>query len=720
MLFESLLLVHFFEISITFANEIAANISNTSGDYYFLTNNGNYDKSISCSNPSGCYVECNGYHACKSFNITAHSTNWLTLKCHGGSACYQMNLLDGPIYDANIECISSEDNSCQYAKFSLITTNVVTLECNNYIDSSTYSDYSSSGSCYGATLHAEYTNKVYINCNGTADCRSFKLYANYTSSQITINSNGYESLYQSKIYSANSGELEINCNNGSSCSHINIYPPYNMEYGFTLNCISIPYSCSSVHITVPRSDTFKNNYMQLLCPRTSVFTQSCDVQWTCLDIGTSTSTSTSFSSSHALYTCDNDDCCPWINFGYIQQSIKIFQKVPNSIQPNIINSSGEFYILDNSNSYKQILCGNSIGCYIDCTVHDSCNSATIYASLTNYLSLNCNSKSGCYKIYIQDGPINQADIQCTSKFGQSCYYGAFLMHDTKSVNLQCDQQDYSNSQSYGSCYGVSVWAHLAESVSINCNSYYDCSNAQFVLDFVSKQVIIVGNGYKSLSSSNIGASKATSLNVSCNSGYACSHTNIYPPYHTIHDFNLICSSLSSYSCYYTNIYVQNNTVTVNNYMQLTCAYNLDYYYTCDVQFHCIDEGLTTDITYSNIDSRYKCSNNNCCGIDDDNVNTNSSTLAVIFVICFIGGIFVICYLLVRKVKQQNQNVANVMTTIKNTIIATFQQNQQTHPVLLNSGPHAPITHAPIAHAPIAHAPIAHAPIAHAPIAHAPI
>eukprot|EP01084_Bolivina_argentea_P283085 484733_1 len=334
----TLLCFDFMQISVN-ASIITPNISNATGEYYYLTNDADYSKNITCGNPSGCYIICGENDACKTSSINAIASNILDLVCSGSSSCDSMNLISGPINTANIQCISPSGLACKSATFTMSSTNNINVECD------TDTTLNTLGNCYYINIHAENAHQVNINCAGRYDCRFGDFHLGSVSSTVTINGNGYGSLNSANVYAANSNKLVINCNNGYSCYLTNIEPPYSQAYAFILFCTSVPYSCSTVDISVPSSLAITNNYMELICGRSPYFNDNCEVGWICPDLSTGISTFTTYIyGSYSSYQCNDNDCCPWTDPNSMLQLTTKPETLPNSIQPTISNSTGEWYI----------------------------------------------------------------------------------------------------------------------------------------------------------------------------------------------------------------------------------------------------------------------------------------------------------------------------------------------------------------------------------------
>ncbi len=78
-----ILLLYFNALNNINGAPVSADITNTTGDYYFLYKGTNNNKEIACINLAGCYIKCIDQDSCDTANITASSTNYLTLICEG-------------------------------------------------------------------------------------------------------------------------------------------------------------------------------------------------------------------------------------------------------------------------------------------------------------------------------------------------------------------------------------------------------------------------------------------------------------------------------------------------------------------------------------------------------------------------------------------------------------------------------------------------------------
>eukprot|EP01084_Bolivina_argentea_P110228 196883_1 len=126
-----------------------------------------------------------------------------------------------------------------------------------------------------------------------------------------------------------------------------------------------------------------------------------------------------------------------------------------SVLPTVSNTTGEYYLLlYDSNYNKEITCSHPKLCMIICTNANSCETSIINATATNNLTLQCNGKESCKSATISAGPQIQADIYCTANLGSACSSAVFIMNDTPTVNLKCD-----NDGSTTSCWCTNCCAH---------------------------------------------------------------------------------------------------------------------------------------------------------------------------------------------------------------------------------------------------------------------
>eukprot|EP01084_Bolivina_argentea_P005325 10064_1 len=84
---------------------ITATTVNSTGEYYILSTTTISRKPIYCNIASGCYIECIAESSCASAYIYAGKTNNLTLICSGKSSCTDIYITEGPMFEANIDCI---------------------------------------------------------------------------------------------------------------------------------------------------------------------------------------------------------------------------------------------------------------------------------------------------------------------------------------------------------------------------------------------------------------------------------------------------------------------------------------------------------------------------------------------------------------------------------------------------------------------------------------
>eukprot|EP01083_Nonionella_stella_P022614 62533_1 len=305
--------------------------------------------------------------------------------------------------------------------------------------------------------------------------------------------------------------------------------------------------------------------------------------------------------------------------------------------PTVTNTTGEYYLFTTSETSapsRTIVCGNAAGCFIKCSGELSCASTTISASGTSNLVLRCLNRYACRTLTIADGPTNTADIQCVSQFGYACagysgsyssnYYSTFGLTNTPNVTIVCDQEITTDSTDGGSCYGLTVYAQNADTVSIDCMYTDDCYGSSFYVDSVTTSISIIGYGETSLYETYIDGSNANQLSVECNGNSACANAEIYPPYHSEYALSIFCLSIV-WSCRYIEIHLPNSDTFVTNFMEMICPpANLELN-ACDFSFYCDDLSTTNYMTRSySVDT---CSTPHCCPWTDYD-NIIQSTTAV--------------------------------------------------------------------------------------------
>ncbi len=294
------LLLYQFTVDVHATLMVAANTSNATADYYYLSNDGINDKEVLCSNVEECFVECLEASSCLNAIINATACNSFTfIRCaYNGCAG---TVVYGPKLEANI-------NNGWYAgvEFHFNTTNII-----NY-----------NGAGYPISLHAANAQQVYITCNS---CDDSSFYLQNVSQIIEIDVQQTGSIRGSFIDASNANKLEIICMGGAeSCNAVSVWPPHKHEYGFTIYCSSIRKACQSITVHVA-SNEYVNNYMQLICSRQWSHSENtnydydwddiCNIQWQCHDINITehwnSNTSTVYQAILGGYGCDSDVCCPW-------------------------------------------------------------------------------------------------------------------------------------------------------------------------------------------------------------------------------------------------------------------------------------------------------------------------------------------------------------------------------------------------------------------------
>eukprot|EP01083_Nonionella_stella_P311233 1109040_1 len=443
-------------------NSITPTTDDATGQYYTITAVSTHLLAISCTNTAGCFIECTDTNACNSFTIYAGDTDYLGLICSGTSSCSGIYITEGPKVEANISCSASDGYACKEAIFMIRNTSNINLICSSQWDEMDQS--SITGNCYDSELWAQDAVNVNIDCAGFQDCYSMDVYVHYVSESAVITAN-QNSLHYANIYAGSATYLEVQCSARSACEEIDIYPPYSAPYAFKMYCAAITESCYGANIVVPQSTGYTTNYMELICARTNQRSSACDVDFWCLDLSTTaSSTSMTYSASYSYsnrFICGNTICCPWASQGafgdYTAQSTFTRTILPNSITPTTDDTTGQYYtITAASTDLLAISCTNVAGCYIECTDTNACDSFTVYAGDTDYLQLICSGQSSCTGIYITEGPKVEANISCAVSTGYACQHAVFIMTNTSSVNLICDSQydAIHPSDNTGNCHSV--------------------------------------------------------------------------------------------------------------------------------------------------------------------------------------------------------------------------------------------------------------------------
>eukprot|EP01084_Bolivina_argentea_P298358 514130_1 len=564
---------------------VSPTISNSSGEYYILSNDGNSNKQITCSHSSLCYIECLDTNSCESSTVNAAQTTNLILKCNGRYSCQTSSISNGPQIEANIFCTAYNGYACKQSTFFLNTTNIVNLNCDNDVLSPVgcstglnLGDYEHGG-CYGVTLWAQNSEKVNVECSDY-DCQRAIFHVESVRNKTMLTSSGEYGLYAAYIYGANAHELDINCNNCGACLYLEIFPPYQSEYVFSLYCVAEYHSCSAIDITIPKSYEFTDNYMELISPRTNRHTLG--IRWYCEDLSGCNScfTSTLYNSINQRFECNDADCCPWTDPNNMIKNTTNPAIIPQTILPTITNETGEYYILSSSTTATPIYCKNVEGCYIECNEQSSCDNAYIYAAESNYLTLICSQRNSCNKIYITAGSMIETNIYCTSFLGYACSEATFIMNETPIVNLLCDNDvslpvyndPYSpainHDLEYGGCYSVALWAQNSEKVNVECSDY-DCQRAIFHVESVRNKTMLTSSGEYGLYAAYIYGANAHELIVNCNRTGACLYLEIFPPYQSQWIFSLNCAA-EYQSCSAIDITIPKSYTFTTNYMELIC------------------------------------------------------------------------------------------------------------------------------------------------------
>ncbi len=126
-----------------------------------------------------------------------------------------------------------------------------------------------------------------------------------------------------------------------------------------------------------------------------------------------------------------------------------------------------------------------------------------------------------------------------------------------------------NSQYAGGCYNVEFHGANVNIATINCNSDYDCYSADFYLNSVSVKSTLNGNGQNSLRSTSVYGANSNQLEINCNALGSCKNMDIFPPYHSVYMFSLLCMPVTG-ACNTVQVTITSSNNFINNYMELIC------------------------------------------------------------------------------------------------------------------------------------------------------
>eukprot|EP01083_Nonionella_stella_P084852 234957_1 len=209
---------------------------------------------IQCPDTQGseCDIHCNEADVCWSVEISASFTSVLSLNCTAVNSCGAVKVINGPMNQANIDCLHS--HSCSLAQFNLQNTSVLDMACVSH----------NSKACYNATVDAVNADIIHLDC-GSGDCDHMVLYANDTTS-TNISCLEPFSCVDVEIFANDAETFDLICGGDRSCMFGNVYCQNSDLNRCSVHCLGT-HSCDYMNIFVNED----NHCLELYCDRFSCY-----------------------------------------------------------------------------------------------------------------------------------------------------------------------------------------------------------------------------------------------------------------------------------------------------------------------------------------------------------------------------------------------------------------------------------------------------------------
>eukprot|EP01083_Nonionella_stella_P078945 216323_1 len=255
--------------------------------------------------------------------------------------------------------------------------------------------------------------------------------------------------------------------------------------------------------------------------------------------------------------------------------------------PTMDDGYTQIYNTTTADEYKfdDFICKTSI-CHIICAHEQSCKTASINASMSDLLLLECSAVSSCVYLTVSSQPQKQADIICD--YYGSCDNSVFYLTSTPIVNVIADSSS------------VTLYAEKACNVTVDCGNCFVSSfyvNESNIVHFRGNHAIIYGYGIKrGLIVTSIGSA-----------------VSVFCPYAS--ECNIICDE----TCESMSIFIDK---TKYDRLKFNCN-NSDTSMCSSVRFHCATRQYPKHyytfswVHYSHQYEMWKCSSHECCFIKDD-------------------------------------------------------------------------------------------------------
>eukprot|EP01084_Bolivina_argentea_P159963 278606_1 len=340
--------------------------------------------------------------------------------------------------------------------------------------------------------------------------------------------------------------------------------------------------------------------------------------------------------------------------------------------------------VDNAITNPIIQCNNNTNCYIDCSLSNRCEYATIYCTAAEYsCSIKCAGYRNCYNTVIISYSYNFSLICDPDASKQTCYnlsanisytephqsksvvhiencaYSSFYMANIDDININCDDQR--------GCGNTTFVISDSNTVNIDCNSYFSCFGAHIHIANTVNTNLVCNYSKSCYNAHADSRNNGAQMNLICVNDGSCS--NIY----------LSCNTKQFQACYidcftadscsniympvYTNDYVQdflyfNPNAPIWNrydsiYMQCYSPISNDIIHTTYIS-------VTNNGSYNS----YSCSDNICCPLKPHNLrNVICAENSQCTVKCVANSIYTGCNLIdASKARSLNLTCENCIAS----------------------------------------------------------
>ena len=694
-----------------------------------------------CQPGTECEFVCNADNDCSNDIINGTSATFLTINCTEGSYCSETEI-NCPINGCNITCYGS---SCLYAEINYNYSEITqTLGMNGDVTINCIGD----SSCYYTRIHAEYAENVNIACinkYGTSYheiCEQTTLYAQFANTVYLYFDSWYASDY-SNWYVTNVSFVRVFAAGQYALYYGSLHAEFAESVVITLTD-DYAYAAYQTSWYLPWNTTFKcygdgctslgNLYLTTNASLMTINAYGCGY---CSDFGSCVSTmylycnpysdglSYSYSdycyTSYSYSTDDNCGCYDLYSNGMNYYYLDNAEEEPLCyIEPTPQPTTGELYDLS---------CSSGEDCKInDCGSGSGCSSKYIDASITSYLTLNCDGSYDCQYTTVVC-PNGGCNINCKGWYSCS-YMNVFyngIIEDAGSIQIDCTD--------YYSCSNIKINADYISDITINCktdqDSYdYTCYYLELNANYA-KNVKLVGHFEYAFYYATIYVNNATNVDLSARGEYGFYYSNLHAIYAkkvTIKcvsgdsswgsSFYSACSDSNYYlpsnegrttiNCYGTGCQDMGNIYTIDTaediIMNINACGECDDIGDCldDLTFYCGGYPLYTTTEYyygySNCDYDCGCSQFiNSISFKDKNADENcfnpgltGGEIAgiVIGVVVGLCLIIALCYLFFKYDKKKaEQRAANRKAVAASSGINTFSGRKPLGAIAPNYGQH---------------------------------